>query len=243
MIVTANFASDLVTLTLNVNPAGAGTITPSRAGPYYYGDTIQLTATPAAGYVFDRWTGDITGTSNPTTITLNGNKIVTANFAFGTGFDGSPWDQGWNDWANPPWHRAIGEGYLGTNAAGSSSSDDGPFSSDAIDTRSANTITITFKWKVQGTLSASDLKVLYCYIRNPYSGGNSRDFYLLDEIGQPNDVSDAINLGNSWYQLTITLTRTSHPNAFSQYFRLRFESNLSSGERVWVDDVKIALTS
>jgi hypothetical protein len=38
------------------------------------------------------------------------------------------------------------------------------------------------------------------------------------------------------------LTKTSTPNAFSQYFRLRFESNLSSSEKVWVDDIQIALT-
>ncbi|MEM2130664.1 MAG: InlB B-repeat-containing protein, partial [Candidatus Bathyarchaeia archaeon] len=240
MVVTAVFERIPVTLTRYVNPAGSGSIDVSPSGPYYYGDTVQLRAVPSAGYLFDKWTGDASGGTNPIMITLNGDKTVTANFAFGTGFDGPDWDAGWDNWANPPWHNAIGQGYGGTDAASSNSQDDGPFSSNAVDTRSANTITITFKWKVQNT-EATDLEVLYSYISNPNSGPNSPDFYLLRQIGQPTQVSGAVSLGNGWYQLTITLTRTSHPNAFSQYFRLRFESDLSSNEIVWVDDVKISL--
>ena len=47
---------------------------------YHYGDTVQLTATPAAGWSFANWTGDATGTTNPLSVLINGNKTVTANF-------------------------------------------------------------------------------------------------------------------------------------------------------------------
>jgi len=42
---------------------------------------VQLTPTPAAGWEFTGWTGDLSGRNNPATITMNGNKTVTASFA------------------------------------------------------------------------------------------------------------------------------------------------------------------
>jgi uncharacterized repeat protein (TIGR02543 family) len=67
------------TLTTNVTPAGSGTISPS-GGTYNSGTQVQLTATPSAGWVFDHWSGDLSGSTNPETITMNSNKSVTANF-------------------------------------------------------------------------------------------------------------------------------------------------------------------
>jgi uncharacterized repeat protein (TIGR02543 family) len=49
-------------------------------GTYAAGTVVTITATPASGYVFGGWSGDLTGTTNPTTITMNGNKAVTATF-------------------------------------------------------------------------------------------------------------------------------------------------------------------
>jgi uncharacterized repeat protein (TIGR02543 family) len=39
-----------------------------------------LTAVPEAGFVFSEWTGDLTGSDNPATITMNADKTVTATF-------------------------------------------------------------------------------------------------------------------------------------------------------------------
>ncbi len=77
--VTAVFAKDAVTLTVNVT--GSGTVDRDDVGPYEYGDVVQLTAVPATGWHFVGWTGDMTGTINPASVTLNGNKTVTAEFA------------------------------------------------------------------------------------------------------------------------------------------------------------------
>ena len=41
---------------------------------------VQVRAVPNAGYLFSNWSGDATGTSNPVSVTMNGNKTVTANF-------------------------------------------------------------------------------------------------------------------------------------------------------------------
>src|SRR5262249_1179738 len=47
---------------------------------YTHGTSIQLTATPAAGWNFDFWSGDTTGSTNPLTFIITSNKNITANF-------------------------------------------------------------------------------------------------------------------------------------------------------------------
>jgi uncharacterized repeat protein (TIGR02543 family) len=37
-------------------------------------------ATPASGYAFSGWSGDATGSTNPKTLTMDGNKVVKAEF-------------------------------------------------------------------------------------------------------------------------------------------------------------------
>ncbi|MFW5800086.1 MAG: InlB B-repeat-containing protein, partial [Spirochaetota bacterium] len=44
------------------------------------GTKLTLEATPADGYEFDSWSGDLTGTDNPATLTMDADKSVTANF-------------------------------------------------------------------------------------------------------------------------------------------------------------------
>jgi len=58
-----------------------GTITKSpNKSTYTSGGSVTLTATPDSGYTFSGWSGDASGTTNPTTVTMNGNKSVTATF-------------------------------------------------------------------------------------------------------------------------------------------------------------------
>jgi phosphodiesterase/alkaline phosphatase D-like protein len=60
---------------------GSGATTPSvGAHSYADGAVVDITATPAVGYIFSNWTGGVTGTTNPTTVTMDGDKTVTANF-------------------------------------------------------------------------------------------------------------------------------------------------------------------
>jgi hypothetical protein len=48
---------------------------------YASGSVAKLTATPATGFGFTSWGGDASGTTNPLSLTMDGNKNVTANFA------------------------------------------------------------------------------------------------------------------------------------------------------------------
>lgn len=78
--VTANFVA-VYTLTVNVSPAGAGSVSRNpNLAEYPAGTVVTLTATPSSGYQFSHWSGDLTGSANPATITVNSNKTVTANF-------------------------------------------------------------------------------------------------------------------------------------------------------------------
>lgn len=83
----------LYALTLAVKPFGGGSISASPSGVslpsvpevvcwgYSYGQVVQLTAVASPGWHFDHWSGDLSGTQNPKSITMNGDKSVTAYFA------------------------------------------------------------------------------------------------------------------------------------------------------------------
>ncbi len=80
--ISASFAINTYTLTItSVN--GTVTKNPDQAN-YSYGTTVELTATPSGGYTFTGWSGDATGSTNPLTITMDGNKNITANFSINT---------------------------------------------------------------------------------------------------------------------------------------------------------------
>ncbi|UCF12668.1 MAG: DUF2341 domain-containing protein, partial [Thermoplasmatales archaeon] len=66
-------------LTINVVGNGFITLNP-LGGTYPYGTVVTLTAVADPGWTFSHWSGDLSGSSNPETITMNGNKVVTAHF-------------------------------------------------------------------------------------------------------------------------------------------------------------------
>jgi len=70
-----------VTYTLTTSVVGSGTATPDTFNPHDRGSTVLITATPSPGYTFTGWSGDLSGTTNPTTILMNSDKSVTAIFA------------------------------------------------------------------------------------------------------------------------------------------------------------------
>lgn len=69
------------TLDVTVSPTGKGTVTRSpNMSQYPAGTTVTLTANPIAGWDFDYWSGDASGSNPTTTVTMNSNKSVTAHF-------------------------------------------------------------------------------------------------------------------------------------------------------------------
>jgi uncharacterized repeat protein (TIGR02543 family) len=70
------------TLTMAVDPTGGGTTNPA-VGSHTYpeNEVVNLTAAAASGYHFVNWTGDASGTSPTTSVIMDADKTVTANFA------------------------------------------------------------------------------------------------------------------------------------------------------------------
>jgi hypothetical protein len=66
---------------LQTSVVGSGTISfnPS-GGPYASNTVVVLTATAAANWAFDHWTGDLTGSQNPASLTMNQPHAVQAVF-------------------------------------------------------------------------------------------------------------------------------------------------------------------
>jgi hypothetical protein len=76
--VSASF-TQTYTLTVTIRRSGSVTLTPP-GGIYLAGTTVTLRAIPGSGYVFGGWSGALSGSSNPKTLLMNGNKSVTATF-------------------------------------------------------------------------------------------------------------------------------------------------------------------
>lgn len=72
-----------VTLTANATPPDGGVVTLSPSGgSYLLGTEVTVSATPATGFSFVRFVGDATSNNSVTTVTMNGHKSVTAEFAW-----------------------------------------------------------------------------------------------------------------------------------------------------------------
>jgi uncharacterized repeat protein (TIGR02543 family) len=88
-------------LTTNVTPDGGGTVTPDApncgSDQYTEGTLVGLTVDPADGYQFNAWSGDLSGSLINETITMDGDKTVTADFdiiCYDVTWSASPGDGG-----------------------------------------------------------------------------------------------------------------------------------------------------
>jgi len=87
--ITANFsgAGPPVPYNLTISSSAGGSVTTPGQGTFGYGSgmVVNLVATPASGYRFVNWTGNVGTVANvtaaSTTITMSGNYSITANFA------------------------------------------------------------------------------------------------------------------------------------------------------------------
>ena len=69
----------IYTLTATANPVEGGSVFPSSQ-QYDSGDVAAITATPSSEYIFQNWSGSASGTTPSTTVTMNSDKSVVANF-------------------------------------------------------------------------------------------------------------------------------------------------------------------
>ena len=71
----------LLSYALTTNASGAGSVDRNPDLPAYLPATeVELTASPDPGYMFDHWSGDLSGNNNPDTILMDSDKTITAFF-------------------------------------------------------------------------------------------------------------------------------------------------------------------
>lgn len=67
-------------LTVDASPPEGGDVDP-ESGSYEEGEEVEVTATPADGWEFTGWSGDISSSDNPITVTMNEDTELTAEFS------------------------------------------------------------------------------------------------------------------------------------------------------------------
>jgi len=66
---------------IHTRVAGSGTIEIEPDTPWHDpGTPVQVTAIPDSGWIFYAWGNDLTGNTNPATVTMDDDKFITANF-------------------------------------------------------------------------------------------------------------------------------------------------------------------
>ncbi|MGQ9679322.1 MAG: hypothetical protein ACUVV4_00930 [Candidatus Bathyarchaeia archaeon] len=136
------------------------------------------------------------------------------------GFEGTPWNANWDATASS-WTRASDHRHGGSYSAKSSDGHEGGFYSDPINTLGATSVTVRFWYRLDDTES-NDLVLSY------YNGVS---WITIANLGGGSK--------NIWLEYTGIITDSQF---FKTNFRIRFTSNLGSGENVWIDDVQIGRT-
>jgi len=77
--ITAMFTEDQYILNITINGNGTVTKYPDQE-TYIYGTSVNLTAVAGQYWIFDHWSGNLTGSNNPSTIVMTANMSVTATF-------------------------------------------------------------------------------------------------------------------------------------------------------------------
>ncbi len=78
-IITATFSQNSYTVVTATVGGGTLQMQPQQAS-YRYGTVVTITATADVGKLFVGWSGSLTGNSNPVTMTITGNRAITATF-------------------------------------------------------------------------------------------------------------------------------------------------------------------
>ena len=78
-IITATFTPNAYIVVTTTVGGGVITLDPQQAS-YLYGAVVTATAAADAGWMFAGWSGAATGASNPVTVTVDDNKVITGAF-------------------------------------------------------------------------------------------------------------------------------------------------------------------
>ena len=78
-VYTAKFTSEF-SLTTSADPSAAGTVDPSGTNWFQKGKTVTISVSANPGFSFSGWSGDLSGSMNPSSILMESPKSLKANF-------------------------------------------------------------------------------------------------------------------------------------------------------------------
>jgi hypothetical protein len=229
------------TLTTNTSGNGSGSITLNPSGGLYDAGTIvTITATANTGSQFDNWSGSLSGTNNPITITMNTNKSVTANFSTSGGGGGCTWstidtndfESGWGIWNDG-----------GSDCRRSIHDDEFAISGEYCVRLRDNTNTSVMTTDNLDLSGYDELKVEFAYICESMDNSNE-DFWLqistdgggsfttIEEWNEGDEFENEVS-----YTESVTITGMT----FTTDTKLRFRCDASgNADWVYIDDVTIS---
>ena len=94
-------------LSISITPKGAGSANPS-GGTFDEDEQLSISAIPAEGYSFSKWSGDITGNSNPLNFRITSDLEITAEFVL-IDLDGDGVPNNQDDCPNTPQGEEVDE--------------------------------------------------------------------------------------------------------------------------------------
>ena len=148
--------------TLTINASG-GTVTRSPDKTEYLpGEMVTLTAIPNTGNLFTGWSGDLTGSTSPATITMNANRIVTAGFVTAPVFPASAVESEsfkWTTFGDLPWTNQSAVTHDGVDAARSGAITHNQSSWAEMTVILYQADTLRFWWKVSSEANYDYLRV------------------------------------------------------------------------------------
>ncbi len=221
---TANFNTQYL-LTLAASPGAGGSVAanPSSSDGYYgSGTSVQVTATANSGFQFANFSGDLTGATNPQSVSMTAPRSVTASFNVQTTVATNPSGlaitvDGQSFTAPKTFNWAPGSGHAiavatpqngpaGTHYVWSNWSDAGAISHSITTASSATTYTANFNTQFLLTLAAA-----------PSGGGTltanptSSDGYYAS--GAPVQVTAAANSGFQFANFSGDLSGSTNPQS------------------------------
>ena len=204
---------------VNTEVVGSGTV--SQNGVIYNnGDTATLTATPTSGYIFEGWSGDASGTTNPLVLTVTANKSITATFSKSKIYvnvnatgnnDGTSWTNAYLSLQDAVTNATTDDVIwiaAGTYKAGNTPSDSFIFTSDNIKVYGGfngtevnlTDRTLTNPTILSGDINGDDLAIGATGIeQNPTLSGRVDNSYVIVKIVGNNILLDGFVISDGHY--------------------------------------------
>jgi hypothetical protein len=230
--VTVYFTEKEYRLSTRVEGNGSIRISPS-GGTYKVGTVVTLDARPAASWEFDRWSGTDNNNVNPTRVTMDSDKIVTAYFIekeyrLSTRVDG-------NGSINP----SSGTYDLGTrvnvNARPASGWEFDHWGGDATGTSPSITVTMTSEKNIIAYFTK--IKVTLSTSVSPWGSGSVNPSSGTHDLGTRVNVTARPASGwefDHWggdasgTDPSITVTMTSNKNITAYFTKIRYTLSAST---------------